>query len=688
MMKAYAYCLIAVLLGTTVAWGQERGALRDRTEAEEGVEVLTRGPVHEAFAGTVTFDPQAGIVVPNAPPDVIEELPPEQRLKGDNVAWIPGYWAWDDERNDFLWVSGIWRNLPPGRQWVPGYWGQSGTDYQWTSGYWADAAASEIEYLPEPPASVEQGPNVAASSPDQSWLPGCWIWQQTRYAWRPGYWATVQPNWVWVPSYYTWAPRGYVFVDGYWDYSVARRGVLFAPVYFSSSIYSRRGYSYSPLTVINPAVFASQLFLRPNYQHYYFGDYYGASYATVGFYPWFSYNSLNRGYDPIYAHEHWQHRQDRDWEQQVQANFQHRRDHEEARPPRTWEAQRSLVASQVNSKTDNSFVMAAPLAQLVTSNDSPLRFQPVAEEERQTLIKHGNEIREFRQQRQKLEAQAAVTSAADPSKQPEPARVKFPESPIVARQSDLLGRNEAPPKRHEVLKPNLQIEPRPKRQPQPQPEVGRPLPQLQPQPKVGRPAPQPKVQRPERQPQPQPEVGRPLPQLQPQPKVGRPAPQPQPQPKVQRPEPQPQPQPEVGRPLPQLQPQPKVGRPAPQPQPQPKVQRPEPQPQPQPKVERPEPQPQPQPKVQRPAPQPQPQPKVERPEPQPQPQPKVQRPAPQPQPQPKVQRPAPQPQPQPKVQRPAPQPKVQQPAPAPPAQQPPPKQDNGKEKGNGKGKKK
>ena len=42
------------------------------------------------------------------PPEAIEEVPPEQRPEGDNVAWIPGYTAWDDERGDFLWVSGIW----------------------------------------------------------------------------------------------------------------------------------------------------------------------------------------------------------------------------------------------------------------------------------------------------------------------------------------------------------------------------------------------------------------------------------------------------------------------------------------------------------------------------------------------------------------------------------------------------
>ncbi len=480
-MKTCIYCLIATLLGPSVAWGQISEAPRGRTEAEDGVEVLTRGPVHEAFAETVTFNPEPGIKVPKAPPEAIEELPPEQRPEGNNIAWIPGYWAWDDERSDFLWISGIWRNLPPGRQWVPGYWSQAGQQYQWTSGYWADAEVSEIEYLPEPPASVEAGPNIAASAADQTWLPGCWIWQQTRYAWRPGYWATVQPNWVWVPSYYAWAPRGYVYVDGYWDYSVARRGTLFAPVYFDARVYSQPGYYYLPSTVINTAVFASQLFLRPNYQHYYFGDYYAASYATSGFYPWFSYNSRHHGYDPIYAHQRWLHRQEQQWEHQVQADFKHRRDHEEARPPRTWAAQRSLAAAQVNS-TEKSVVIAAPLARLVKSKDSPLRFQPVGQEERQKLAKHGHAIQRFRQERQELEAKTATTSAADPSRKPEPARVKFStRSPIVARSADQLGRDQGPPRRHVVLKPGLQIEPKPR---------GTTQPQSQPQRKIERTAPQ------------------------------------------------------------------------------------------------------------------------------------------------------------------------------------------------------
>ena len=116
--------------------------------------------------------------------------------------------------------------------------------------------------LPEPPETVETGPNIAAPSADSSWLPGCWVWRQNRYAWRPGFRATVQPNWVWIPDHYMWAPRGYVFVDGYWDRPIDRRGVLFAPVQFNASVYSRPGFSYSPTTVIDLSVFTNHLCAR------------------------------------------------------------------------------------------------------------------------------------------------------------------------------------------------------------------------------------------------------------------------------------------------------------------------------------------------------------------------------------------------------------------------------------------
>jgi hypothetical protein len=509
------WCLVGTLLALGTSFGLYKVlfAQPSPANAEEGVQVLTRGPVHEAFAETVTFDPKPGIVTPKAPPAAIEEVPPEQRLEGANVAWIPGYWGWDDERNDFLWISGIWRDLPPGRQWVPGYWGKSGQGHQWTSGYWADAKMSEVEYLPEPPATVEAGPNVAAPSPDDTWLPGCWVWQNSRYAWRPGFWAPVQPDWVWIPAHYVWAPRGYVFVDGYWDYSIGRRGVLFAPVYFSAGVYGRRGFSYSPTTVIDLGVFTNHLFLRPQYQHYYFGDYYAANYRGAGFYPSYAYNSGRFGYDPIYAHDRWQHRQDRGWEQRQQADFQNRRDHEDARPPRTWAAQGLLNASEATSRAGLPGV-ASLLDDVRRNQNSRLRFQPVDPSERKQFNQYGQEVQRFREERQKLETNAPGAPAETRTKAFVPAKVKLPGSPIVAKPGAEFGKDRTPPKMYEAPKPDPNVAAKsrvnqsadqpqqrtvnrmpldqPRTQPQPPPKVERAAPPPQRQPQVERQAPQPR----------------------------------------------------------------------------------------------------------------------------------------------------------------------------------------------------
>ena len=66
----------------TFALNQYCAAQQASPAGQNGVEVLTRGPVHEAFAETITFDPEPGIVAPKAPPAAIEEVPPEQRPEG------------------------------------------------------------------------------------------------------------------------------------------------------------------------------------------------------------------------------------------------------------------------------------------------------------------------------------------------------------------------------------------------------------------------------------------------------------------------------------------------------------------------------------------------------------------------------------------------------------------------------
>ncbi len=409
---------------------------------EAGTEVLTRGPVHEAFAGVISFDSLPGVVVAVAPPALIEEIPPGERPEGDDVTWIPGYWAWDDERNDFLWVSGIWRALPPGREWIVGYWAETTAGYQWTSGYWADAVAKEITYLPAPPQSVEEGPNIEAPSSNYNWTPGCWVWSQEHYAWSPGYWAEVRPDWDWMPSHYVWTRRGHVFVDGYWDHSVQHRGVLFAPVYFDRVVYSRPGYSYSPTIVIDLGVFTSHLFLRPNYDHYYFGDYYAPRYRENGFFASFSYTSSRRGYDSIYARQRWGHRDDRDWERKHEKDYQLRRDDERARPPHTWAAQSRMDEKSEDVQRNRSMV-ATSLDKLSEEKDSSTRFQSVDQEDRQLLAERGKEVQKSREQRQELES-TPKENKGDGGKTTA-SKVPSLETPIAAKPRNDTKGTDVPP---------------------------------------------------------------------------------------------------------------------------------------------------------------------------------------------------------------------------------------------------
>jgi hypothetical protein len=270
---------------------------------EEDEEAMLRGPVHEAFAEQVNADPGPPIMITAQPPEPIEELPPDVRPEGRDIEWISGYWSWDDDANDFLWVSGIWREVPQGFRWLPGYWSEVEGGYQWVSGTWVSTQTAEIEYLETaPPESLENGPVGTAPTVQHIWIPGCWTWVDTRYAWRPGYWSGGYDNWCWIPARYQWTPRGYYYCNGYWDYPLERRGVLFAPYRFRRGFYGRRGFQFTPRIVVASHLLPLHFWVRPRYRHYYFGDYYGVPFANRGMMPWHRYHRSNRGFDPLFAY--------------------------------------------------------------------------------------------------------------------------------------------------------------------------------------------------------------------------------------------------------------------------------------------------------------------------------------------------------------------------------------------------
>ena len=418
-MKTVMVISMAIVMAT-VALCAEGTAQTPPVPAEEQPEVLTRGPVNEAFAQPVNLEDQAGLVAPTAPPADIAEEPPPERPAGHQIAWVPGYWAWDSERNGYIWISGCWRAVPPRMSWVPGYWSQTTQGYQWVPGFWKPSDNRQIEYLPAPPPLTAIEPTGPAPSPDHVWVPPCWYWRYGQYVRRPGYWIGAQADWVWTPSHYVWTPRGYVFVGGHWDYPLRRRGVLFAPVYFPGHSYARPGYSYALSIAVNIGNLQFGLFTRPQYSHYYFGDYYDSVYIGLGIFPWYQVELRHTWYDPIYVHDRWRHRRDEPrWAQHQRQEYDRRRDSRDLRPPRTYGEMERRVTRMPASQRRN-FEIAAPINRVAAGKSTGFTFEKTRPDARPQMSRHNGEVRKFVQERKRWESRGPAPEAARPTMERRP----------------------------------------------------------------------------------------------------------------------------------------------------------------------------------------------------------------------------------------------------------------------------
>jgi len=56
---------------------------------------------------------------------------------GEGYIWVPGYWAWDNDFDDYYWVPGTWVLAPEvGFLWTPPYWAWVDGSWLFYDGYW------------------------------------------------------------------------------------------------------------------------------------------------------------------------------------------------------------------------------------------------------------------------------------------------------------------------------------------------------------------------------------------------------------------------------------------------------------------------------------------------------------------------------------------------------------------------
>jgi hypothetical protein len=340
-------------------------------------------------------------------------MAPEEKPEGNSI-WIGGYWAWDEERKNYLWVSGVWRTPPPNKHWVAGYWREDGDKWQWVPGFWAEtqqgAEKHDLTYLPQPPEPPQTAPPGQAPNADSFYVPGQWVWRGDGYAWQAGYWARVQSGYVWVPAHFRWTPYGYVYIAGYWDLALASRGVMYAPVVIEPEVVTV-GFVYTPVYVVPHTVVVDAFFVRPCCCHYYYGDYYGPTYVGCGYTSVFVYSRTH--YDSVIVYERWDHRADPRWEVNQVNIYVERSAGRAPVPPRT-------VAEFNKYGRDRGIAVASASRVAAMQGTKMVRLDAA---ERARVQQHAQAVRQVAQERRTAEAKLP----AGAPKQPRVASVGLPQ---------------------------------------------------------------------------------------------------------------------------------------------------------------------------------------------------------------------------------------------------------------------
>jgi hypothetical protein len=304
LVACVAFLLAPAQAPTPVGCFDKRPALEDTVPqlVFREVEILARGPVHEAYAAAgAGLNFSGNRVVHAAPPAPLVEIPPGLGTSPTQV-WIPGYWELDTEDNTWIWVSGCWREPPIGFGWLPGYWAQVRAN-QWrrVSGLWwrGDGDSFMLQYTPAPPqagpATGSGPPRLDPRDPKNKGLffsPGGWDWNGNRYGWRPGRLERLAENLIWQEQRQTWTPAGFLPCEDHIDHRLNHRGVAYAPLrpVVKPGAPAPNPVAEQTVEAVQPAgVWNTNAWLECSWRdrlgNYYIGDYYNPIWAKNGFVP-------------------------------------------------------------------------------------------------------------------------------------------------------------------------------------------------------------------------------------------------------------------------------------------------------------------------------------------------------------------------------------------------------------------
>jgi len=128
------------------------------------------------------------------------------------------------------------------------------------------------------------------------------------------------------------------------------------------------------------------LFVRPSYCHYYFGDYYGPTYAGLGFQPWFAYGP--RHHDPLFGYYGWRDRKDYTaWYGGLRNTYTGRVRGDLPRPPHT------LAQQNVRNSSVNNLRIVTPLSQFRDSHMSLTRLSAAQAAEQARVAQRFQDVR-------------------------------------------------------------------------------------------------------------------------------------------------------------------------------------------------------------------------------------------------------------------------------------------------------